>query len=294
MDNVQFSKWSSILEPDVFNKTAHRMLDVAIHSVTIQSFAEMGLAFVLTFAVGTFVAQPLSAALFSGLLFILTLESGLRLATYGVRKFRCKLEGNENSIFRKAFLGDVRQCSRETIVNLFATAGPSIAIHEAGHALTALAVYNGSKPSITILPWRGGATRLNMAAPLSYLGRVLGRTVSVSLVIAGGVIATTVTATVLMMVAYRLKESNPHVSEFLNLFAFAQLINDLVYGLMSIPPSPANASSDFTRLYAVAGIHPIATMAMMVAVPVVMKFVQQKYIPLGYTTRGCVELHSEV
>ena len=198
--------------------------------VALRALSELSVSLALTLAIDYFVGMPLSVACIAAMM--------LTCAAQIIWRLGCYLVSRWEGVSFQDLDSKASWFAKFSVVNIFGLTGPSIAIHEMGHALMALTLFKGSRPHISVTPFEGGWTTFKLAH-LSRLGSLLGMRTSLALVMAGGLIASTVTAMVGMTLSHYLKDSYPTVSRFLELFAYVQLFNDILYGcLLYTSPSP--------------------------------------------------------
>ncbi len=226
----------------------------------------------------SFVAAPLGMVIISTALVGLVGELVCQLSAYAAQRMgwipTCS---NEKGLSAQT-VSQSRFLSELSLVNVAGQAGATALVHESGHALAALSCYKGANPCIHIYPFRGGSTQLAPMRSLTFFGRLIGIEASTSLVIAGGIVAAMLVAMAALAGSNALRESHPTISRILELFAYVQLLDHILYGLMSLAERPGLSSNDFSRLHYHTGIHPLAMVATLIVLPAAQL--------LGYTTRG--------
>lgn len=241
----------------------HQPLNGKISEFTKRVFTELSISLGLNLLIIAFTATPLSIP-------VLTIIAATTLVGVTVRMiFESQFDDNADEF--DAMLppfGEV--VARLGIVNAIGQSSLNILIHEAGHALTALACF--VNPGIKI-KWDffvHGETSFSVSNGMTKLGNYLGKNNSIMLFRAGGLIASTVLAMTEVAIAFFVKDSSPQASLTLKCHAFSQISNDLLYGLSALLSNGFNVRNDYLALWKIGGIHPLIPMTLMVALPVIL------------------------
>lgn len=152
-----------------------------------------------------------------------------------------------------------------SIVNGVGLAGINLAIHEAGHVLTAWLCFK--RPDITVnpKPYREWESEYSVSRGLTYFGRLLGKRKSILLTTIAGIFVSTGFGMTEFASAYHIRDRYPNLSQWMNYHAISQIFNEIVYGLVA---DRRNLSNDFVRLRRMGGIHPMIPIGLMIALPV--------------------------
>ncbi len=139
-------------------------------------------------------------------------------------------------------------------------------IHEAGHALAAMACFVNSSPKI-VVKWASGLTEYTISYGLTRFGSWLGEHASRIFVTAAGLIVPSLFALGEFAVAYSLRDKLPALSEGLNYHGLSQLMNTALYGISTFTTSKMVLAHDFVYLWHIGEIHPAIALALLVGVP---------------------------
>lgn len=141
-----------------------------------------------------------------------------------------------------------------------------ILVHESGHALATLALYQNPRPKITIMPYEGGVTSW-YPGRLSKLGAYFGEKPSRLIVSGAGAGLALAFYLGCIMAAYKTQKSNPEASSHLLLSSYFGILQHVVYALSALSAEAARSPGhDFVAL-ARGGIHPLAAAAFLILVP---------------------------
>lgn len=144
-----------------------------------------------------------------------------------------------------------------------------VLIHESGHAAAASVLYKNADPKITVFPLRGGVTEM-CVDELSRVGRLIGDKTSRLVLAAAGPAAAVFTSTLHFGLARYYDKSHPTLSRYLRVTAVVSLIWHSLYALTALSPQFHTPGHDFVALW-IGGIHPLASIASMVAFPIIVK-----------------------
>jgi hypothetical protein len=158
----------------------------------------------------------------------------------------------------------------------------NVLVHEAGHALAAMACYKNANPKVVILPPDGGYTQYQ-EGPLTRFGQTIGSRASNVLVSGAGAGLALFSSVVQISASHKLEKSHPALSKYLFFSAIFSIVQHITYALTALVTSPENLSHDFVSLW-LGGIHPIAAVAFMIVVPIIIKIIL--YMIDSYKERG--------
>ncbi len=225
-----------------------------VSQVALKALAKVSAALAFNGVIINFVAAPSSMVLFSWSL--------TAVLTVALISFVAKRALSPKMVSCLDYAGDL------SLVNNASILGPGIAIHELGHALAGTLLFEDANPSISISPFRGGVTSLNLRGALTEVGRAIGLQNAMALVAAAGLMASTLWAMLELGIAYYCRESSPSLSHLLKTQAFSQLLNDWLNGLGALNETP-NPSNDLTRVQAGIGLNPVIPLSLMLILPVI-------------------------
>lgn len=233
------------------------------------AFFEISLAFAVNVGVMTFFAVPLTIGIMTNVLAGSIIGGIISTAIQIYRQRNC-----QNHAF-----SCTQTIARASLANTVSLAGPNIAIHEAGHAVTALSCFSGAKPEIVIHPFAGGSTSYYISE-LTKFGSFLGKHRSLLLIAGAGMMASTVFAMFEFAAAHSVKDLYPTISEYMNDHAIFQILNEVVYGITAFFANKADLNHDFVKLWQIGGIHPLIPIALIIALPLteifLLRFLERK------------------
>lgn len=141
--------------------------------------------------------------------------------------------------------------------------------HEGGHALAANLLIKNPNSRITIKPLEGGQTAYRLG-PLTKLGEFFGRNNSKLIIAAAGPAVSVVTATIGLGASLAIRKSNPEMSRYLKVIAADSIAQQAFYALSALWAPATQKGHDFLQLMA-GGIHPIAAVVSIVALPIIVR-----------------------
>lgn len=160
----------------------------------------------------------------------------------------------------------MNKLSQFSLVSWVGQAAPQILIHEMGHALAALATLKDVKLELAYFsPFHGGMLLTHSQKGLTEFGKLLGTRGSQMLVVAGGVMASTMTAMGMIGFSSMIQENHPQLSEYLNMYAASTVLTELCYGFISL--CDPLILSDFSLLQELGGVHPLFAMMLIAGAP---------------------------
>jgi hypothetical protein len=140
-------------------------------------------------------------------------------------------------------------------------------IHEAGHALATLAVYENPRPLISLTPFREGLTQFYKTA-LSPFGKLIGPVGSTFLVTASGALFALAISSAILAIGIALRQEYPHLSKYLIMWSLLDFAHHAFYAYEALFMEKVSLRHDFAHL-TIFGIHPLAAMTGIIAIPVV-------------------------
>ncbi len=152
--------------------------------------------------------------------------------------------------------------------NVAAAGYPSTWLHEMGHAKMIELLYENGNPQVEVFPFKGGVTRWQLS-PLSPLGEKLGSNGSRAMVAAAGTMVDMGVAMTTFGAGFKLRKKHPVVGAALMGYGAMTVTNSIAYAASAVGKDFAQLASqghDFANLAVRAGIHPIASIALMASV----------------------------
>lgn len=232
--------------------------------IAAKALAELAIALSLNLAVMAFFATPLTIPLFTSALAGAMVSVIVKTAW---DLYRSKKNPEQAQAPTPILDKAADTTAKLSLINTVGLAGPNVAIHEAGHAAAAMAFFKDAKPEIKIFPFRGGQTSYTISNGMTKLGKLLGERGAILFGAAAGMMASTIFAMIEFGAAFGLKEKYPRISEFMNIHAVCQLLNEVVYGATAFLASRFDFSHDFVYLWRAGGIHPLIPIALIIALP---------------------------
>ncbi len=142
----------------------------------------------------------------------------------------------------------------------------NVIVHEAGHALAALAVYQNASPKIAIYPGMGGATSY-YNDNLSWFGKLLGRKNSDLLVCGAGAAMAILFSIGSLAAAKRCSSDKPELKMYLIATAIVSIVQHIFYALTAFITGADQLSHDFVALWS-HGINPLIAIIAMIFLPI--------------------------
>ena len=234
-----------------------------VQKVALESFSELAVTLTIGCAVCSFTASSLGMSLVIGAAVIQTIVNTLIRCTSALAMYKKQQEGPHQEIYEA-----MACCSDVICPNIFILStginGQTL-IHETGHAIAALKLYEKSDPLITIHPFQGGETSY-WANRLSPLGKKIGREKSKLLMAASGPALSLFVSSILFGISTQIKEKHPQISSYLEGMAVMDFYLHAFYALSALWTSPLSKSHDFVVLSKF-GIHPVAVAVTLAALP---------------------------
>jgi len=265
------SKQSSLNKP-ISDRDMKRQL---IKQVALRSLAELAVSCVLFGVTAAFVATPvgiLTLAAGAATIFVINtvVRSALAKLTYDVYKLE-QDQTKDTQDKAKDIKKVMKYLNYITPTNfaLLSVGTSDTLIHEGGHALASKLLFRDSHPRVEINPFKGGVT-YHSTAQLSKLGEFFGYSNS-RLIVSGAGSALSVFGSCLNLIAaHKLRKKNPEISRYLTAMAVMNITQNCFYALSALWEANPSGGHDFVRL-ALGGVHPVAAVVSMVALPLLFK-----------------------
>lgn len=250
-------------EPSRISSAVQQISSLAsrISPVAIRTLCELGSAIALNSLTITFFAIPLSSPLSMLLLGNLLVLSTVPVIIKTIWDFF-----QNNSSKDDLLMWNVQHLASISIFNDIGLAGIIPLIHELGHATSAWICFKNPKIEINVKPYQNGSTSYYISK-LTHFGSILGKNNALLLTTAAGMMASTFFGMCEIGLAECIKEKCPTLSQCLNYHAIVQILNDIIYGLMSLLSQRTDLTNDFIRLWNLGGIHPLIPITAMIALP---------------------------
>lgn len=153
-------------------------------------------------------------------------------------------------------------------LSLAGAAYPSTWLHEMGHAKAVELLYQNGQPTVEVWPFKGGVTRWQ-PSELTDLGKKFGPNGARAMVSAAGTLVDMGVAATSFGVGFKLRKKHPVIGTALMGFGGLTVLNSIAYAATAVGKNAvelAKSGNDFASLSVRAGIHPLASIAMMAAV----------------------------
>lgn len=245
-------------------KTSREM----INEIAFAALKELAAGMLMASIASIFLATPASASVFFiSAIAIVILNVAIRSVSVYLAHRIAKMPPEKNKTVLKTI---IIFCEYLAPLNfsILANSTTDTLIHEGGHALAASALYQNPKPKIEILPFKGGVTSWYMT-PLSKLGEFFGAKNSRLIVSAAGPAAGILASTVELGIAHSCRKKHPRLSRYLNVMAIVNIAQHVLYAASAFAVKNA-PGHDFVFLW-LGGIHPVASIVTMVALPLIVK-----------------------
>ncbi len=149
-----------------------------------------------------------------------------------------------------------------------ASAYPSTWLHEMGHAKMIELMYEGANPTVEVFPFKGGVTKWH-AGPLSELGQEFGPNGARAMVSAAGTLVDMGVAATTFGIGFKMRKKHPIIGSALMGYGAMTVANSIGYAAIAVGKDVvklAREGNDFAGLAVRAGLHPIASIAIMAAI----------------------------
>jgi len=234
-------------------------MGLLIQDVARRCLLELGVSLVIGTVAASFVATPVHGAFIFAAIAVQTVcNAALRLA-----------EGLATKLPPCKETEWIRVASPYCCMTMFAylTAyNAQILLHEAGHAMAAVAMFQNANPQISFTPCVGGLTQFS-TANLTALGKQLGRNKVMLVVTLMGPSCTLLISTIAMVVGYIIEHKFPELGCYLTGIGRGDFVAHSAYALTALSITPAAQAHDFVRLKA-HGIHPLVSAIAIMAIPI--------------------------
>ena len=256
-------KFPHLLSDQPVKSTWPKKVDGIVNSVALRKFAEISFALSVNFLLAKVTANLTLTlcVLFLGTAIV------LKIGNLASECFQIKKEKNEE----EDPLDWGQKFARFSFVNLMMQAGPSILVHESGHAVAAKLLFKNAQPIISIVPFKGGSTSFITSYGLKSLGEKLGKSTSKLIIAASGIMASTIFASLSFVLAERVKDSHPNASQWLEWQGISQLAGDILYGATAFVADKTKMSHDFINLWVKGGINPLVPIGLIICIPIICK-----------------------
>lgn len=242
---------------------AHNIKTLSVWEVAKPILSESFSAIALNLGVMTFFATPVSIP-------ILTASVVTSLVLSGLLTWRdAKRQPKNFSNITQQQLSTTQLIARGSLVNVMGLSNPNIFIHESGHFWMAKLLFKHSNPKVWVSPFQGGVTSYTASTRLTGLGQLFGKSGSMLVTAASGLVASTLFVCSELAVAHKIRKTRPNLSQYMNLHAITHLFNEVIYGLMAFVASKKDLGHDLVHLWRVGGIHPAIPICAMIALPLI-------------------------
>lgn len=192
------------------------------------------------------------------------LRGTVEYARYHV--YKSEFEGSEPSFCLESLV-DCSQYLPGFAMGVYYTMTTDIVIHEGGHALAAIALYENPHPKIEITPLSGGETSTR-SSRLNQWGAYFGAKRSDMIVTAAGAGLSTLSVVCNIGIGFKLWRSNPEASSYFFWMAALTVVQNTGYALSAFCFSK-DTGHDFISLWA-KGVNPFVSASITLGVPVLM------------------------
>lgn len=280
---------SKLLQKDDEKKS---VLNTLIKEVVLSTIKELLISLTLSGVCCLFVAAPAIPGLIiftvSVVAFNLLVRSIAAREAYQLYLVKQKKQKPSEIKRREDVLGLLNLITSYDF-SILHTLTSNVLIHEAGHAVAALAVYQNPDPKISVFPFTGGETSYQYS-PLSSLGKYLGISTSKALVSAAGTGFGVILGAALIGISHSLKKEHPRLSLYLLCSGIMSVAQHVLYALSALWEASPIAGHDFVSLWKY-GIHPLISVICIIALPVFIKLalcgidrLKQKFTPVACET----------
>lgn len=244
-----------------------------IKDVALSSFKELNVTFVLTGVTCLFVASPAIPTLLITTIGILALNLLIRSVTgyltYALERTK-RVPSSKEDVETMQITHSFLQYLCPMTFTILDTTTRDVLVHESGHALTAMALYQNAKPRIEVFPLEGGVTRYS-TGPMTKLGEFFGRKVSGVIVSGAGTAFSIIFATINIGLAHHFKQDHPELHRYFLCMAICTIAQHAIYALSALWEKRPSSGHDFVKLWRVGGIHPVISVICMIALPLIVK-----------------------
>ncbi len=265
-----------------------------VDALAKRELLRMAAAFCVNTAAIHFLAGPMSLVPISmaalNVALVATLVSAVGLAAMHVYRGHASPHASAWEALYPTLASYGKNFSHLSLLNFIGLGAPNFLIHELGHFLAAFALFKNPKASLRIVPFTKGSTEYVVSNGLTRLGSLFGKDKAILLITAAGTTASLLFAMGEFAASHFCKDSHPQLSKGLELHGVSQLLNEVVYGCWSLlhiwanpvggaRPSKNLFADDFYALWARGGIHPLAILAVLIALPLIERRILDGYFP---------------
>lgn len=247
-----------------------------IKEIAKRTIIELAVSLAFTAAACLFVATPAGmATLLISAIAAVVINILLRCAAACCmyRISQLKHSDSENAQNKIANFYSILNLIRYFIPGVFSTMVDAntreVIFHEGGHALAAHLLIKNPRTRITLKPGEGGQTVYRLG-PLTKIGEFFGRNKSKLIIAAAGPAVSVVTATIAIGVSLGIRKSNPEMSRYFKVMAADSIAQHAFYALSALWVPATQRGHDFLQLM-VGGVHPVAAVIAIVAVPIIVR-----------------------
>ncbi len=140
-----------------------------------------------------------------------------------------------------------------------------ILLHEAGHRVGAMGMFQNANPQTTLTPCLGGLTQFS-TKDLTTLGLRLGRSNAMLIVTLMGPTCSLLISTIAIAVGYAIRNKFPELGRYSVGVGRGDFYAHSFYALSALSTTPGPKGHDFLRLRAY-GVHPLAAAIAILAIP---------------------------
>ncbi len=242
-----------------------------IKEVARVSLTELAVSFAFVSVTSFFLTTPAGASLLIiSALAIVAINTVVR-SLGGVFAFCAERNQNPHSFSSKFCRHSLTVCNYIAPLNfsILDSTTRDLVIHEGGHLVAASLLYKNAQPEIIVRPFQGGATSF-WTNGLTKLGQFFGEKGSRLIVAGAGPAAAVLVNSAHIGIAHAIRKTHPNLSRYLKVTAIISLVGHIFYALSALTPKNHMPAHDFVALRA-GGIHPVASIVAMVALPIIVK-----------------------
>lgn len=133
-------------------------------------------------------------------------------------------------------------------------------VHELGHALCFLTLYQNADPRIELSLYKDPITR-HRKTKLSMIGKKLGAPLATAIAVGSGPFLTLLVSGIVFALGLYLRKTYPMLSKYMIAYASFDYLHHVLYAYSALNTDPWNLSHDFAHL-AIFGLHPWIAIAL--------------------------------
>ncbi len=244
-------------------RSAHSTI---VREVAIRCLTELAISLAIGTAAFFFTADLVSGSLIFVAIAVQTVCNAL-LRYYSASTAELQKNGTERIVTACNYL-----CP--TVFAYMTAINGQTLIHEAGHALAAGSVFKGARPKITVHPLTGGITTFFIHS-LTDFGKKLGKARAICFVTAMGPVSTLLISAIAIVIGYVVQSKFPELSNYLIVVGRGDFYAHAWYAFTAFDTAALGTSHDFDQL-AAHGLHPLAAVVAILAVPLFLALAFQK------------------